>query len=80
MIDDVLFGNAGTVINENRDEQIFNVSRDHTDLDEKKRAILQQLNETQGNERKRLSALRGVERKRLSDAANTIDGVFGKVK
>ena len=58
----------------------FVVGRDQNELDETQKGILQQLNEIQGKERKRLPALRGVESKRLSDAVNTVDEVLSKVK
>ena len=66
--------------NETMRTRDFVVDRDQNELDEKQKGILQQLNEIQGKERKRLPALRGVERKRLSDAVNTVDEVLSKVK
>eukprot|EP00112_Aurelia_sp_Birch-Aquarium-sp1_P001587 Seg1172.17 transcript_id=Seg1172.17/GoldUCD/mRNA.D3Y31 product="hypothetical protein" protein_id=Seg1172.17/GoldUCD/D3Y31 len=68
------------IVNETIRTRDFVVDRDQNELDEKQKGILQQLNEIQERERKRLPALRGVERKRLSDAVNTVDEVLSKVK
>ena len=66
-------------VNEAMRTRDFAVDRDQNKTEEKKKGILQQLNEIQGRERKRLPALKGVERRRLSHAMNTADEVLSRV-